>query len=97
MQHLVVNSTPQNTWETLKAENGNVRRAQAAAISTPQPMDLSAYGAQELDALQKSKSRGKGNDNSKPMDNLSKRSMLGLLEDWSLEERLLVQRGDSQA
>ena len=73
-QHLVLNSARLTTWETLKAEINNVRRAQAAANSTPQPMDLSAYGTQELDSFQKGKSRGKGKgkDNGKPKDDLPK-------------------------
>ena len=73
-QHLVLNSARLNTWVTLKAEIGNVRRAQAAASSTPQPMDLSAYGTQNLDAFRKGKSRGKGKgkgkDKGKPKDNV---------------------------
>ena len=73
-QHLVLNSALLATWVTLKAEIDNVRRAQAAASSTPQPMDLSAYGAQELDSFQKGKSRGKGKakgkDKGKPKDNV---------------------------
>ena len=52
-QHLVLKCARLTTWETLKAEIDNVRRAQAAASSTPQPMDLSAYGTQGLDAFQK--------------------------------------------
>ena len=42
-QHVVLNSARLTTWAILKAEIDNVRRAQAAASSTPQPMDLSAY------------------------------------------------------
>ena len=43
----------------------------AAASSTPQPMDPSAYGTQELDTFQKGKSRGKGKGEGKgkPKDN----------------------------
>ena len=40
-QHLVLNSARLTTWETLKAEIDNVRRAQAAASSTPQPKRMS--------------------------------------------------------
>ena len=71
-QHLVLNSARLTTWELLKAEIDNVRRAQAAASSTPQPMDLSAYGTQNLDAFQRGKSRGKGKgkDKGKPKDNV---------------------------
>ena len=42
-QHVVLNSARLTTWAILKAEIDNVRRAQAAASSTPQPMDLSSY------------------------------------------------------
>ena len=59
-QHLVLNSARLTTWEGLKAEIDNVRRAQAAASNTPQPMDLSTYSASELAAFQKGKSKGKG-------------------------------------
>ena len=52
---LVLNSARLTTWVTLKAEIDSVRRAQAVASSAPQPMDLSAYGAQELDSFQKGK------------------------------------------
>ena len=72
-QHLVLNSARLTTWETLKAEIDSVRRAQAAASSTPQPTDLSAYGAQEFDAFHKGKSRGKGKDKGKRKDDLPKR------------------------
>ena len=63
-QHFVLKSARLTTWETLKAEIDNVRRAQAAASSTLQPMDLSAYVTQGLDASQMGnpKSRGKGKD-----------------------------------
>ena len=63
-QHLVLNSARLTTWETLMAEIDNVRRAQAAASSTPQPMDLSAHGTQGLDASQNGnpKSRCKSKD-----------------------------------
>ena len=71
-QHLVLNSARLTSCEFLKAEIDNVRRAEAAASSTPQPMDLSAYGAQNLDAFLKGKSRGKGKvkDKGKPRDNV---------------------------
>ena len=52
-QHVVLKSARLTTWEALKAEIDNVRRALAAACSTSQPMDLSAYGTQGLDAFQK--------------------------------------------
>ena len=73
-QHLVLNSARLITYETLKAEIDNVRRAQASASSTPQPMDLTAYGTQGLDAFQKGnpKSRGKGKDKRKPRDDIPK-------------------------
>ena len=73
-QHLVLNSARLTTWETLKADIDNVRRAQTAASSTPQPMDLSACVTQELDSFQKGKSRGKGKgkDKGKPKDDLPK-------------------------
>ena len=64
-----------------------------AASSTPQPMDLSAYGTQELDSFQKGKSRGKGKakgkDKGKPKDNVP--AVPDLWQGWSLEERLVVQ------
>ena len=71
-QNFVLNSARLTTWELLKAEIDNVRRAQDAASSTPQPMDLSAYGTQNLDAFQKGKSRckGKGKYEGKPKDNV---------------------------
>ena len=73
-QHLVLSSARLTTSVMLKAEIDNVRRAQAAASSTPQPMDLSAYGTQELGSFQKGKSRGKGKgkgkSKGKPKDNL---------------------------
>ena len=71
-QHFVLNSARLTTWELLKAEIDSVRRAQAAASSAPQPMDLSAYGTQNLDAFQKGKSRGKGKgkDKGNPKDNV---------------------------
>ena len=73
-QHLVLNTARLTTWEALKAEIDSVRRAQAAASSAPQPMDLSARRTQGLDAFQKGnpKSRGKGKDKSKPDDDISK-------------------------
>ena len=73
-QRLALNSARLITREALKAEIDNVRRAQAAASSTPQPMDLSACGIQGLDAFQKGnpKSRGKGRDKSKPKDDIPK-------------------------
>ena len=75
LKHLVLNSARLTTWETLKAEIDNVRRAQAAASSTPQAMDLSACGTQGLDAILKGnpKSRGKGKDKSKPKDDIPMR------------------------
>ena len=42
-KHLVLNRARLTTWETLKTEIDNVRRARAAASSTPQPMNLSAW------------------------------------------------------
>ena len=44
------------------------------ASSTSQPVDPSAYGARELDAFQKSKSHGKGEDKGKPKEDLPKTS-----------------------
>ena len=59
---------------TLKAEIDKVRRAQAAASSTPQLMDPLACGTQELGSFQKGKSRGKGKgkgkNKGKPNDNV---------------------------
>ena len=74
LQHLVLNSALLTTWEAQKAEIDNVRRAQAAASSTPQHMDLSAYGTPGLDAFQKGnpKSRGKDKDKNKPKDDIPK-------------------------
>ena len=71
-EHLILNSARLTMWVTLKAEIDNVRRAQAAASSTPQSVDLSAYGTQEIDFFQKGKSRGKGKgkDKGKPKDNV---------------------------
>ena len=46
------------------------RDRQFAASSTPQQVDLSACGTQELDSFQKGKSRGKRKDKYKPKDNL---------------------------
>ena len=73
-QHFVLNSARLTAWETLQAEIDNVRRAQAATSSTQQPMDVSAHGAQGLDAFQKGKSRGKGKDKGKPKDEFPKTS-----------------------
>ena len=92
-QHLVLNSARLATWVILKAEIDNVFRAQAADSSTPQPMDLSAYGTQELDSFQKGKSRGKGKSKGQKQTQgqSSDDAMPDLWQGWSLEERLLVQ------
>ena len=97
-QHLVLNSARLTTWETLKAEIDNVRRAQAAASSTPQPMDLSAYGTQGLDASQMGnpKSRGKSKDKKQTQGRHPENAMSRLREDWPLEARLLAQRDESE-
>ena len=90
------NSARLTTWELLKAEIDNVRRAQAAPSSTPQPMDLSAYGTQELDSFQKGKSRGgkgkgKGKDKGKPKDNVPTTPCPICGEAGHWKKRLLVQ------
>ena len=97
-QHLVLNSARLTMWVTLEAEIDNVRRAQAAASSTPQSMDLSAYGTQEIDSSQKGKSHGKGNGKGKDKGD---DAMPDLGQGSSLEESLLVQHhrlgGNEQA
>ena len=92
-QHFVLNSARLTTWELLKAEIDSVRRAQAAASSAPQPMDLSAYGTQNLDAFQKGKSRGKGKgkDKGNPKDNVPTTPCSICGKAGHLKKKLLVQ------
>ena len=88
-QRLVLNSVRLTTWVILKAEIDNGRRAQAAARSTPQPMDLSAYGTQELDSRGKGKGKRKGQGQTHEQS--SDDAVPDLRQGWALEERLLVQ------
>ena len=69
-QHLVLNSARLTTWETLKAEIDNVRRAQAAC-----QLDVAASGSvgvwcARARRLPKNMSRSKGEDKGKPKDDL---------------------------
>ena len=73
---------------TLKAEIDNVRRAQAAASSTPQPMVLSAYGTQNLDAFQK----GKEKDRGKPKDNVPTDCGYNIPDGWEEANKPKEQR-----
>ena len=98
-QHLVLSSARLTTWETLKAEIDNVRRAQAAASSTPQPMHgpfsvwypgtrCFSEGQPEVARQgQRQKAHGRHPEN----------AMSHLREEWPLEARLLAQRGESEA
>ena len=67
-QHLLMNAHKFETWETLRNEIADVRRAQAAAQAGPSPMSVDALAKQLADQIAvlslKGKGKGKGSGKS---------------------------------
>ena len=90
-QHFVLNSARLTAWETLQAEIDNVRRAQAATSSTQQPM------CPRTRRLPEGQVARKGQGQRQALGRVPEDVMPDLLEDWPLEARLQLQRGEPQA